>query len=62
MNSTKDPVYTANLVYKMAQKYAQANALTLTKDECEALELAGRRLHWLTRIFKPRSMRRIYGV
>jgi len=52
MNTTKNPLYSASLVYKLAQKYCTENAFTLSKDECEAMELVGRRLHRLSKFKK----------
>ncbi len=49
---TKDPVFSCKLVYKLAQKWATENALALSKDECEAMELVGRRLHRLENTLK----------
>lgn len=50
--TTKNPVYSCKLVYKLAQKWARDNAMQLSKDECEAMELVGRRIHVLERLVK----------
>jgi hypothetical protein len=53
--TTKNPIYSAKLVHALALKYAAENAFTLSKEECEALELVGRNIHRLKRIWKPKS-------
>ncbi len=50
--TTKNPVYSTKLVYKLAQKWCTENALSLSKDECEAMELVGRRIHRLENTLK----------
>jgi hypothetical protein len=45
MRKTKSMLYCALVIYRMAQKHARENPFSLTQEECEAMELIGRRFH-----------------
>lgn len=53
--TTRNPITSTKLVYKLAQKWATEHAMSLTKDECEALELVGRRIHRLENTLKRKK-------
>jgi hypothetical protein len=50
--TTKNPLYAIKLAYKLAQRYCVEHAMSLSKDECEAMELVGRRIHRIENTLK----------